>query len=50
MKAHSSLRRIFCLTWMIVGLTFGAYPAVAQETNAPAQIQIRKLVDWIFSE
>ena len=37
MKTHSSLQRIFCLTWMIAGLTIGAYPAVAQETNAPAQ-------------
>ena len=37
METHLSLRRIFCLTWIIAGLTFGAHPAVAQETNAPAQ-------------
>jgi hypothetical protein len=37
MKTHSTLRRIFCLTWIIAGLTFGTYPALAQETNAPAQ-------------
>ena len=37
METHSTLRRIFCLTWTIAVLTFGAHPAVAQETNAPAQ-------------
>ena len=37
MKTHSTLRRIFCLTWIIAGLTFGAHSAVAQETNAPTQ-------------
>ena len=30
METHSTLRRIFCLTWIIAGLTFGPHPAVAQ--------------------
>jgi hypothetical protein len=37
METHSVLRRIFCIAWIIAGLAFGANPAVAQETNAPAQ-------------
>ena len=30
MKTHSTLRRIFCITWIIAGLTFGPHPALAQ--------------------
>jgi hypothetical protein len=37
METHSVLRRIFCIAWIIAGLTFGNHLAVAQETNAPAQ-------------
>ena len=37
METHSVLRRIFCLAWIIAGLAFGTYPAVAEETNTPAQ-------------
>jgi hypothetical protein len=37
METHSVLRRIFCIAWIIAGLAFGANPAVAEETNAPAQ-------------
>jgi hypothetical protein len=37
METHSVLRRNFCLAWIIAGLALGAHPAVAEETNAPAQ-------------
>ena len=37
METHSVLRRIFWIGWIIAGLAFGDHPAVAEETNAPAQ-------------
>ena len=37
METSSTLRCIFCLTWIIAGLTFAPHPTVAQETNAQAQ-------------
>ena len=37
MKTHSILRRIFCIAWIIAGLTFAPHPSVAEEANAPAQ-------------
>jgi hypothetical protein len=37
MEAHSILRRIVCIAWIIAGLTFAPHPTVAEEANAPAQ-------------
>ena len=37
MKTHSTLRRIFCIAWIIAGLALGPHPAAAQKKNAPAQ-------------
>ena len=37
METHSVLRRIFCIAWIIAGLAFGNHPAIAEETNTPAQ-------------
>ena len=37
MKTHSTLRHIFCLTWIIAGLTFAHLSRACSETNAPAQ-------------
>ena len=33
METHSVLRRIFCIAWIIAGLTFAAHPAVAEEAK-----------------
>jgi hypothetical protein len=37
METHSILRPIFCIAWIIAGLTFAPHPAVAQVTSAAAQ-------------
>ena len=37
MTTHSTLRRIFCLTWIIAGLALGPHPALAQAVDAPTQ-------------
>lgn len=37
MEAHSILRRVVCIAWIIAGLTFAPHPTVAEEANAPAQ-------------
>ena len=37
MDTPSTFWRILCTIWIVAGLTFGTHPAVAQETNAPAQ-------------
>jgi len=38
METHSTLRRIFCITLIIAGFTFGPHPALAQGAiDGPAQ-------------
>jgi hypothetical protein len=37
METSSTLRRIFCITWIIASLTLWPHPTLAQAVDAPAQ-------------